>query len=190
MGKTGGGNMLRMIGRDRLLFLGAGMAAATIGIAVSTFVIHATSETEFCLLCHEMAIVGRYGWLHSAHVRNDKGVVADCEDCHIPPGLVPMLWTKARDGTKDVAVHLFGESDPNEMAWMELRESARRKIRDSACETCHGEPVPHGASIKMIVAHRANMRLRNRKKCLDCHREEFHGGFRARLSVVPEQPRE
>ncbi len=163
--------------RQALALVCAGAFAAALGIWGSSFAIHATSGSEFCMICHEMEVVGIHGWLHSAHVKNDRGVVAECGDCHIPPGLVPMLWTKARDGSKDIWVHLFGESDPGEMEWMELRETARAKIRDSACERCHSEPVPRGASIKMIVAHRANLRLDTPKKCLDCHREQFHGRF-------------
>ena len=55
-----------------------------------------------------------------------------CKDCHIPPEIIPMLWTKTRDGAKDIFVHFLGESDPVEMHWSGLGASARSKISDSS----------------------------------------------------------
>ena len=91
------------------------------------------------------------------------------------------MWTKTRDGIKDIYVHFLGVSDPLKMDWNELGESARRKISDSACMKCHKNLTPKGAKIKTIIAHRAYLRMNGRKKCLDCHREEFHGGFKKYL---------
>lgn len=137
------------------------------------------------MLCHEMQVVGEQGWMHSVHYTNPQGIIAECHDCHIPPELPHMMWVKARDGTKDIAVHLFGESDPHEMDWTALGQSARKKISDSSCMKCHGNMTPQGASIKQIVAHRAYLRLDGLKKCLDCHREEFHGRFREEFAELP-----
>jgi len=67
------------------------------------------------------------------------------------------------------------------MKWIELGESARRKISDSSCLECHRNLTPKGAEIKAIIAHRAYRRLDGEKRCVDCHREEFHGGFRRYL---------
>ncbi len=145
--------------------------------------IHATGTSEFCMICHEMKVLGEHGWMHSAHFQNQKGVVAGCGDCHITPEFPHMLWVKARDGSKDIFMHFFGESDPYRMDWTELGVAARRKISDASCRKCHQNLTEKGAPIKQIIAHRAYLRLDGAKKCLDCHREQFHGGYRDYLSI-------
>ena len=160
------------------LLLGLALAVATaLGSSWS-------STSSFCMSCHEMRVVGEQGWMHSRHYENPSGVVAGCSDCHIPPALVPKLWTKTRDGAKDIAVHFFGESDPAKMDWDALAASARAKIHDSACRRCHGNLTPRGAALKTILAHRENQRLDEPKHCLACHLDEFHGRFRTLLNTA------
>lgn len=126
-------------------------------------------------------MVGEQGWMKSKHYQNQAGVVAGCTDCHVPPELFPKLWTKTRDGVKDIVVHLFGESDPQHMDWTALGASARSHIYDSACQRCHQNLLPNGASIKMINAHLEYRRLNGAKKCLECHKEEIHPEFKRHL---------
>ncbi|MCE5251298.1 NapC/NirT family cytochrome c [bacterium] len=173
--------MIKRPSAGHMVFLVAGFMTAGIGCAVSAYMISYTSETSFCISCHEMRIVAEQGWKQSAHYQNDEGVVAQCSDCHIPHALIPKLWTKTRDGVNDIAVHLFGESDPVMMPWDELGQSARRKVYDSSCRRCHVNLTPRGAAIKTIIAHREYLKMKDRKRCLDCHRKEFHGAFREYL---------
>lgn len=148
--------------------------------------LHYTGDTRFCMSCHEMRVVGEQGWMLSPHYRNKHGVVAECKDCHIPPetDIFRMLWVKTRDGTKDVYVHMFGESEPHDMDWDSLSLSARSKILDSSCAACHSNITAKGVSIKAIIAHREYGRFKNTsapKRCVDCHTDEFHGEFRRYL---------
>ncbi|MFP4057174.1 MAG: cytochrome c3 family protein [Candidatus Brocadiia bacterium] len=166
-----------------LVALGAGGGLAL--VALGGMGLWATSTDAFCTSCHEMQVVAEQGWMHSAHFHNRGGVVAGCSECHVPPELAPKLWVKTRDGTKDLFVHFFGESDPHEMDWDALAASARAKIHPSACERCHANPTPRGASLKSLVAHRENQRMDEPKSCLECHREEFHGRFRRILAASP-----
>jgi len=161
----------------------AGAAVTAVGGLAAFAGLEYSSTTPFCMSCHEMRVVGEQGWMHSTHYHNPKGVVAGCHDCHIPPEPIPLLWTKTRDGIKDVAVHIFGEPDPERMHWDKLGKSARRKIYDSACMTCHSNLTPQGATIKMILAHREYERMNGRKRCLDCHTREFHGRFKTLLGT-------
>jgi nitrate/TMAO reductase-like tetraheme cytochrome c subunit len=168
-----------------MTWFAAGAFFAVIFIAVSAFSVHYTSTREFCTICHEMRIVGEQGWLRSSHYSNSMGIVANCHDCHISPELLRMFWTKTRDGVKDVYVHYFGESDPHKMPWKELSASARKKIHDSSCLKCHSNLTPRGSSIKTIIAHRAYERMKGEKRCLDCHRQEFHGDYKYKyLSIT------
>jgi nitrate/TMAO reductase-like tetraheme cytochrome c subunit len=163
--------------KSLLIFL-AGAFFGVIMIAGSVTGIHMTGDPEFCMSCHEMRVVGEQGWMHSVHYQNSSGIVAECKDCHIPPELGHMLWTKARDGSKDIFVHLFGTSEPSRMDWEHLRETAQSKISDSSCEKCHTNITAKGVPLKAIVAHRAYQRMKDRTRCVDCHTKEFHGNFK------------
>jgi nitrate/TMAO reductase-like tetraheme cytochrome c subunit len=165
----------------KLLLLGAAIGVGIIALSAGAF--SYTSSTSFCTSCHEMRIVAEQGWMKSKHYENQSGVVAECTDCHVEPELLPMIRTKLRDGIKDTWVHLFGESDPHRMNWEELAASARSKISDSACMRCHKNLTPRGAAIKTLVAHREYLRGDVNKRCVDCHREEIHGGFKEYLGI-------
>jgi cytochrome c nitrite reductase small subunit len=152
----------------------AGAVFASVSLIGTEMLLSFSSETSFCMSCHEMRVVGEQGWMHSSHYRDHGGVVTQCRDCHIPPEPLPRLWVKSRDGLKDVYTHFLGESDPQKMDWVELGESARRKIWDSSCLRCHEDLTPRGATIKALVAHREYIRTDGAKKCLECHTEPFH----------------
>ncbi len=176
----------RLLRRHRVvvaaLVLGGIAGASAMGLSV--YAVHATSTTQFCLSCHEMRYVAQQGWMHSTHYSGRSGVVATCSDCHIPPGLWPMLWTKMRDGTHDIYVHLFGEHDPKKMDWERLRRSARAKIHDSACRRCHANMTSPGMGLKAIMAHRQYLRGLGHNKCIDCHDRPIHGRYRTQLAGV------
>ncbi len=163
-----------------------GVLVGVVLVGLSARAIHITSDPQFCMSCHEMRIVGEQGWMYSPHYQNAHGVVAECTDCHVPPGVVATLWTKTRDGLKDIVVHTLGNPNPALMDWDHLAEQARSKIRDEACLRCHENLTPKGASIKQLIAHREYLRLGGEKRCLDCHTEEFHGRFREMLPTPEE----
>jgi nitrate/TMAO reductase-like tetraheme cytochrome c subunit len=164
----------------RLLVAGAFAGIVLFIIATALFL--SSSETEFCISCHEMQIVAEQGWMKSSHFGQNHGIVAECVDCHVEPEIAGMIWTKTRDGLHDVWVHHLGESDPHKMDWDKLSKRARSKIKDSSCRRCHKNDTPAGASVKMIIAHRAAKRMNGKKRCVDCHTKEFHGKFKQYLS--------
>ncbi len=168
--------------RRSALLLGLGALAGVVGFALTAAVFVKTSETPFCMSCHEMQFLAEQGWMRSVHYQNPHGVVAECADCHIPPDLVGMVWAKTRDGINDVVVHTFGESDPQRMDWDALGASARSHIHDASCRRCHDNLAPRGAPIAQIVAHTAAQR-EGGKRCVDCHLQRFHDGFREALAT-------
>ncbi len=175
--------LLRRVWRSKAArWCAAGFAVAVAVVGITALGLAVTSSPSFCMSCHEMQVVAEQGWMHSKHYNNRGGVVAGCSDCHVPPSLFPKLWVKTRDGLKDVWVHFLGQSDPTKMDWEALGKSARSKIYQSACEKCHQNLEPEGASIKALVAHRENRRAESPKSCLECHVEEFHGRFKQFLS--------
>jgi len=155
------------------LSLGIVLGASFVGISV--YAVHETSQDAFCLSCHEMTYVEHRGWIHSSHRYGTLGVRAQCQDCHIPPGFWPTMWTKIRDGSKDVYVHTFGQADPAKMDWRHLRHVARRKVSDSACRRCHTNLVARGLGLQAIMAHRQYLRGLGKKRCVDCHNNDVRG---------------
>jgi len=170
--------LLRRINPRTALLLAIGFACALILLALSGVALHYSSTTSFCMSCHEMRVVGEQGWMFGKHYDNPSGVVAECRDCHIPPGLVAHLWVNARCGTKNLWVHFFGQSDPMKIDWEEMAKSARNNIKDASCLRCHANLEPSGTTIEARSAHRKYKQQRGTRRCLDCHRGQFHGRFR------------
>lgn len=169
-----------------LLAFGAGVAVAAVMGVAGLEGLHFSGSSAFCVSCHEMRVVGEQGFDKSVHAQNVRGVVAKCSGCHVPPetDLFAMLWVKSRDGGKDVYAHFLGQADPLKMDWDALGRSARAKIHDASCQECHGQLQARGLPIKAILAHREYLRYRNTaapKRCLECHRQEFHGAFKSYL---------
>ena len=159
----------------------SGFLLGVFAISATAYSFVATSDSRFCMSCHEMRVVGEQGWMQSAHYNNPKGVVAGCADCHIPPGVVDYTVYKVRDGIKDVLVHTFGESDPYKMDWERLKGIARHHHKDSACLRCHENLEPKGMEIKGLIAHREYLRGETEKNCIECHDGEMHPKFKTFL---------
>jgi hypothetical protein len=70
----------------------------------------ATESNEFCVSCHELDYAYK-GWEQSTHVNNPEGVVADCVDCHVPPQLLDLTFSKV-DSLNELYSHWFKPSGP------------------------------------------------------------------------------
>lgn len=130
-----------------------------------------SSTNYFCSTqCHEM-VKPYQEYLMSSHYDNDKGVVADCADCHLPPGLVDKWFVKTKQGVRDTLVHLFG--DPDNIDHNKLKISARKNIHPGSCMKCHKNLFPSSLPRGGFKAHRA---FENREvdSCVDCHINLVH----------------
>ncbi len=152
------------------LFVGA--ALCFFGILI----VHSTSKASFCLSCHEMRPAGA-DWKVSAHYANSKGVVAECKDCHIKPGLIHEILAKMTDGTKDLMFHIVEKPNPTEEVRSRWRASARKSISDESCRHCHKVLIPPNISKGGIIAHMTYRRSKDQLglKCIKCHFHRFHG---------------
>jgi cytochrome c-type protein NapC len=184
--KYGGEEKTGYLNRAAGLYFLAGVIISAVAGGIGLEAVHYSATPKFCMSCHEMRVVGEQGWMRSPHYRNQYGIVAGCGDCHIPPEteLFRMLWVKTRDGSWDIYSHLFRESEPRKMDWEKLTISAREKIHDSSCEKCHANLTARGVSMKAIIAHREYrryLRTPDPRRCIDCHVDEFHAGFKEYL---------
>jgi len=154
-----------------ILVFGAGAIFAYLFMHLFSFTVHVTGTNEFCGTCHEMGPFIEQ-WQLSSHYDNDKGVVADCVDCHLPPEGMTYLTAKAWLGLVDVYGHFF--KDLEQIDWRAKLEHKNRFLWDQSCRQCHQNLTPPGLPRGGFLAHREYLRGRTDKSCADCHENLVH----------------
>ncbi|ATM86737.1 NapC/NirT family cytochrome c [Yersinia massiliensis] len=160
-----------------LIFIG--IVLGIIGFSGGSYVLHKTSETSFCLSCHTMqAPYDEYQ--ASIHFKNQKGIRAECSDCHIPKAPLDFIIAKIKAG-KDV-YHQFitGSIDTPEKfeeqrlamaqtVWQQLKEN------DSAtCRSCHQFDAMDLAAQSADAQKMHNLAIKEQQTCIDCHKGIAH----------------
>jgi nitrate/TMAO reductase-like tetraheme cytochrome c subunit len=160
-----------MVKRYWFAFL-AGLVFAIVCFLVINATAKPFSTPRFCSNCHEMALAYRT-WELSAHYANEKGVVAECADCHLPPKdkFFTHLATKAYVGCIDIFKHFFiGGYD---------FATARQKVLDTMpnerCLKCHSNLLTKPGSSAARTAHLAmsDPTEELESRCVECH-EQLH----------------
>ncbi len=64
-----------------------------LGVAGFAGTVVATESNEFCVSCHELDYAYT-GWERLTHVNNPESVVANCVDCHVPPQILDLTFSK------------------------------------------------------------------------------------------------
>ncbi len=104
--------------------------------------LHKTSDTAFCLSCHSMSKPFEE-YQGTVHFSNQKGIRAECADCHIPKSGMDYLFAKLK-ASKDI-YHEFvsgkiDSDDKFEAHRQEMAETVWKELKatDSAtCRSCH-----------------------------------------------------
>jgi cytochrome c nitrite reductase small subunit len=119
----------------RLPVISAAVIGVTTAVGSYTFIYargysYMTNDPAACANCHVMEDHFR-AWTKSSH-----RVVAVCNDCHTPPGLVPKYVTKAINGFNHSVAFTTGRfPEP-------LRITSRNAaVTEKACRKCHEEVV-------------------------------------------------
>jgi cytochrome c nitrite reductase small subunit len=115
------------------------LIAATLGILIGiggyTFVYakgysYVSNDPAACANCHIMDNHYR-AWMKSSH-----RLVAVCNDCHTPPGLVPKYAIKALNGFNHSLAFTTGRfPEPLRIT------SLNAEVTEKACRKCHAEIV-------------------------------------------------
>ncbi|MBW8035563.1 MAG: cytochrome C [Planctomycetes bacterium] len=131
---------------------------------------HYSSTTQFCISCHEM-IQPYQQYKKSSHYKNKSGVVAECADCHLPPGAVSKWYTKITQGMNDSVRHVFLKpEDIDHEAW---KCKAVKNISSESCMKCHKNLLPAELPRGGFLGHRAFLNG-EAESCLDCHKNLVH----------------
>lgn len=153
--------------------LGIALAAFVVFSAITGYVMHATSTTEFCsTACHEMN--PHYDELKfSSHFKDKDGAEIGCAQCHLPPGIGPKyLATKTYIGMKDLIVKFIIQ--PDEFVRVQHQPVARRFIDDRSCLKCHEDLQKDATGQNPIsalgkIAHDAYNNGEAKSNCAGCH---------------------
>ncbi len=145
---------------NRLLPIGAAsILGILIGVGGYTFAYakgasYLTNDPAACANCHVMENHYR-AWVKSSH-----RMVAVCNDCHTPPGLIPKYTTKAINGFNHSLAFTTGRfPEP-------LRITPRNTdATEKACRKCHAE---------IVTAIEGPHPEKYRLSCIRCHATVGH----------------
>jgi cytochrome c-type protein NapC/trimethylamine-N-oxide reductase cytochrome c-type subunit TorC len=166
----------------RKLHRPAGKKTIVVSVLATTFILiffysfttvsfYYSSTNYFCSTqCHEM-VQPYQEYLLSSHYDSGKGVIADCADCHLPPGPVEKWFVKIKQGVSDSVAHFLG--DPENLDHGALKISSRKNIHPGACMKCHKNLFPSDLPRGGFKAHKA-FENREADSCVDCHVNLVH----------------
>ena len=152
----------------------AGLIFALLCFVTINAAIKPTSKSKFCATqCHEMDTAYQ-SWKLSIHGANERGLRAECVDCHAPSkdDYFTHLVFKAYVGGKDMYKHYFG----GEYDVENFREKVLEHISNEQCLSCHVDLLAKPSSDEAKEAHAESLtspdELENR--CVECHEEIGH----------------
>lgn len=159
------------------VLLGAVLGALIVFAAQWT--LHKTSSTEFCLSCHTMQAPYEE-YLGSKHFQNQKGIRAECADCHIPEGGMDYLVTKvlaSKDIWHQFVTKKIDTSEKFEEHRLEMAQTvwAQLKANNSAtCRSCHSMDAMDLEAQSADARKMHEMGVKEQQTCIDCHKGVAH----------------
>ncbi|DAB34008.1 MAG TPA: cytochrome C [Sulfurospirillum sp. UBA12182] len=164
------------------------MAGVFIGLLFSLGMyegLHRTSNDKFCIVCHEMApmVASYHSNVHGG--AGKSGIKVACVTCHLPhDNVLNYIYTKAKNGVVEGAIHFFG--NPDAIDWHKNRQRRDEFVVDEGCISCHTNYTTNpNISEKGIKMHKHYVSLQDTDKqigCASCHVEIGHKGLRSMLN--------
>lgn len=161
--------------KKRALTFFAGIIFSLLCFVVLNAAMEPVSTSEYCgTKCHEMDTAYQ-SWKASTHGTNEKGLRAECIDCHLPSKdkYFTHIAAKAYAGGKDLYKHHFG----GEYDIEETSEKVVEHIQNKRCLGCHidllSNPGTEGAKELHLEALTPDDSS-EQTKCIDCHEEAGH----------------
>ena len=150
-------------------------ALGAVALGSMNWVLHETSTTEFCYVCHSHEAFIKPEYEASSHFLNAAGVRAGCADCHLPhDNWFELVWTKAVVSL-DIIPELMGELDTAEKYEAHRAEMAEDvwrefKANDSKfCRSCHSFDAMNAEKQERRTARQHARAVEDGETCIDCH---------------------
>ncbi|MEE9462059.1 MAG: NapC/NirT family cytochrome c, partial [Bacteroidales bacterium] len=87
--------------RSARIFLLSGILLGILLMFAGNKAVVKTSSNDFCAACH-VHPQATQTWKRSTHVDNQRGIMVNCVDCHLPPKGEGYLVEKTKTGIRDV----------------------------------------------------------------------------------------
>ncbi|WP_028116158.1 NapC/NirT family cytochrome c [Ferrimonas senticii] len=175
---------LRNLIKPGMGLVAVGLVIGALGFWGTQNILHATSSDAFCMTCHAQHSL-KDEVMASAHGNNAMGIVAQCQDCHLPPGQIDYLVKKIIV-SKDVIGYLTIDGfetqewlEENRKEQAELARDYIRSIDSASCQSCHtniyeNQPEAMKKMAKRMHAKNFEKAPEDRKTCIDCHKGVAH----------------
>lgn len=154
-------------------FLAFALGAVVLG--ATNYIVHETSKTEFCYVCHSHEAFIRPEYEASSHFVNLAGVRAGCADCHLPhDNWFELMWTKVVVSF-DIIPEAMGKLDTQEKYEAHRAEMAEtvwrefKKNDSEYCRSCHSIDAMDLEAQDRKVARRHSKAQERGETCIDCH---------------------
>lgn len=161
--------------KKRALTFSTGFAFALLCFITLNAAMKSVSTPEYCgTKCHEMDTAYQ-SWKLSIHGTNERGLRAECVDCHLPPKdkYFTHIMAKAYAGGKDMYKHYFGGEYDTE----KIRGEVLECFSNEKCLSCHVDLLAKPGSDSAKEAHMEVLNPSDtleQTKCLECHEEAGH----------------
>lgn len=127
-----------------------------------------TSTNDFCAACHVHPHATQT-WKRSTHVDNQRGILVNCVDCHLPPKGEGYLVEKAITGARDVWGTLAKDVESLDWEAKSHPDYAPRHTYETSCIHCHQNNFPMGLSDEGKKAHLYYEQKAPELYCINCH---------------------
>jgi len=167
------GLMFRVVKKRALAFL-AGLVFALLCFVALNAAMEPVSKSEYCgTKCHEMDTAYQ-SWKLSIHGTNERGLRAECIDCHLPlkDKYFIHLVAKAHAGGKDLYKHHFG----GEYDIEKVREEVLAHMSNKRCLGCHKDLLAKPGSEIAKESHTEVLSPpdASENRCIECHEDVGH----------------
>ena len=151
----------------RIVFL-SGLLFGLILIFAGKTVVVKTSTNDFCAACHVHPHATET-WKRSTHVDNQRGILVNCVDCHLPPKGEGYLAEKTKTGIRDVWGKIT--KDVEKLNWEEKSQPdyAQKHVFETSCIHCHQNNFPMDLSTEGKDAHLYYEQKKSELHCINCH---------------------
>lgn len=166
--------IFRVVKRRALTFL-TGLVFTLLCFVAINAAMKPVSKSEYCgTKCHEMDTAYQ-SWKLSVHGANEKGLRAECIDCHLPSKdkYFTHIVAKVYAGGKDMYKHHFGGEYDGE----KVREEVLAHISNRRCLGCHVDLLAKPGSEMAKEAHMETLNpsdVSEETKCIECHEDIGH----------------
>ncbi|WP_419722247.1 NapC/NirT family cytochrome c [Serratia fonticola] len=170
---------MKKINKTVAMMMVFGAIVGAVIVLAAQWSLQKTSSTEFCLSCHTMQAPYEE-YTGSVHFQNQKGIRAECADCHIPPSGLDYLLTKLV-ASKDIYHQFISKKIETPEQYEDHRLAMAQtvwdqlKANDSAtCRSCHSMDAMMLDAQSADAKKMHEMGIKEQQTCIDCHKGVAH----------------